>query len=105
MSLAFQCRKMLISIRVANIYKPSAKVRFSIETAIRKSIKSLEQLQFLTKGLGDSEIIRTFASLEPAKPLNDAQMCGSFYNLSVMTDEIYLIYYNPILSGHLIGHL
>ena len=25
------------------------------------------------------EIIRTFAPLEPAKPLNDAQMCGSFY--------------------------
>ena len=75
-----------------------AKVRFSIETAIRKSIKSLEQLQFLTKGLGDSEKIRTFATIEPAKPLIDAQMCGSFYNPSFMTDEILLIRYNETLS-------
>ena len=26
-----------------------------------------------------SIIIRTFALREPAKPLNDAQMCGSFF--------------------------
>ncbi len=25
--------------------------------------------------------ICTFAMLEPAKPLNDAQMCGSFFNI------------------------
>jgi len=55
--------------------------------------------------LGDSERIRIFASLEPAKPLHDAQMCGSFYYLSVMTDDSLLICYYPILSGHLIGHL
>ena len=28
-------------------------------------------------------IIRTFAAREPAKPLNDAQMCGSFLFLWV----------------------
>ena len=49
-------------------------------------------LQFLTKGLGDSEIIRTFASLEPAKPLHDAQMCGSFYYYSF----VYLPFHVPI---------
>ena len=31
-----------------------------------------------SKDLGDSEKIRTFAPPEPAKPLHDAQMCGSF---------------------------
>ena len=101
----FQCRKMLISIRVANIYKPSAKVHISSQIEIRKPIKSLEQYQFLTKGLGDSERIRTFAPPEPAKPLIDAQMCGSFYNSSVMTDEFLFFSYNTTLSGHLIGHL
>ena len=34
---------------------------------------------FLEKGLGISEKSTTFATPEPAKPLNDAQMCGSFY--------------------------
>ena len=33
----------------------------------------------VSKFFGNSEIIRTFAPPEPAKPLNDAQMCGSFY--------------------------
>ena len=33
----------------------------------------------VSKFFGNSEIIRTFATPEPAKPLNDAQMCGSFY--------------------------
>ena len=33
----------------------------------------------VSKFFGNSEIIRTFALPEPAKPLNDAQMCGSFY--------------------------
>ena len=65
--------------------------------------------------MGDPERIRTFAPLEPAKPLrstlvacpskNDAQMCGSFYNSSVMTDEFIFFSYNTTLSGHLIGHL
>ena len=90
------CSKHLTTSRKGTIF---------YETAIRKLIKSLEKFQFLTESLCDSEIIRTFASLEPAKPLNDAQMCGSFYNLSVMTDEILLICYYPILSEHLIGHL
>jgi len=35
--------------------------------------------QKVSKFFGDSKIIRTFVPLEPAKPLNDAQMCGSFY--------------------------
>ena len=35
--------------------------------------------QKVSKFFGDSKIIRTFAPPEPAKPLNDAQMCGSFY--------------------------
>ena len=34
---------------------------------------------FSPKYLHFSKIIPTFAPLEPAKPLNDAQMCGSFY--------------------------
>ena len=38
----------------------------------------------LSKTFGNSENIRTFAPPEPAKPLHDAQMCGSFY---VYADE------------------
>ena len=34
---------------------------------------------FLAKKLVLSMIIRIFAAREPAKPLNDAQMCGSFF--------------------------
>ncbi len=34
-------------------------------------------------------IIRTFAVREPAKPLNDAQMCGSFLFLWVFQRNIY----------------
>ena len=34
---------------------------------------------FLAKKFVLSMIIRIFAAREPAKPLNDAQMCGSFY--------------------------
>ncbi len=34
---------------------------------------------FLLKYLAVSDESDTFASPEPAKPLNDAQMCGSFY--------------------------
>ena len=33
---------------------------------------------FPTKKFVFSMIIRIFAAREPAKPLNDAQMCGSF---------------------------
>ena len=38
---------------------------------------------FLTKKFVLSMIIRIFAVREPAKPLNDAQMCGSFLFLWV----------------------
>ena len=46
----------------------------------------------VSKFFGDSKIIRTFAPLEPAKPLNDAQMCGSFYFfpfLSIQTSQVH----------------
>ena len=33
---------------------------------------------FLAQKFVLSKIIRIFAAREPAKPLNDAQMCGSF---------------------------
>ena len=38
---------------------------------------------FLAKKFVLSKIIRIFAAREPAKPLNDAQMCGSFLFLWV----------------------
>jgi abortive infection bacteriophage resistance protein len=41
----------------------------------------------VSKFFGKSEIIRTFAPPEPAKPLNDAQMCGSFY-LYTMSNRV-----------------
>lgn len=34
---------------------------------------------FLAERFVLSMIIRVFAAREPAKPLNDAQMCGSFF--------------------------
>ena len=34
---------------------------------------------FFTQMLAERKKVCTFAALEPAKPLNDAQMCGSFY--------------------------
>ena len=40
-------------------------------------------LFFLAKKFVLSMIIRIFAAREPAKPLNDAQMCGSFLFLWV----------------------
>jgi hypothetical protein len=42
-------------------------------------------LFFLAQKFVLSKIIRIFAAREPAKPLNDAQMCGSFlfYNSSM----------------------
>ena len=40
---------------------------------------------FLAKKFVLSMNIRTFAAREPAKPLNDAQMCGSFlYNTFIL---------------------
>ena len=36
-------------------------------------------LFFLAQKFVLSKIIRIFAAREPAKPLNDAQMCGSFF--------------------------
>ena len=36
---------------------------------------------FFPKNLYYPTNICTFAMLEPAKPLNDAQMCGSFFNI------------------------
>ena len=42
-------------------------------------------------------IIRTFAAREPAKPLNDAQMCGSFLFLWVYgnKDSVYKNIFHP----------
>ena len=91
-----QCSKHLITVDKGTIF---------YRNSHKKIYKKFGTTPILTKGLGDSEIIRTFASLEPAKPLNDAQMCGSFYNSSVMTDEFLFLSYNTTLSGHLIGHL
>ena len=38
-----------------------------------------EKRDFFIKKLTEWEISCNFAAPEPAKPLNDAQMCGSFY--------------------------
>ena len=44
------------------------------------TVKNTRQIiTFLPKLLHNSNKSRTFAPREPAKPLNDAQMCGSFY--------------------------
>ena len=43
---------------------------------------------FLAKKLVLSMIIRIFAAREPAKPLNDAQMCGSFCFYRYMATKI-----------------
>ena len=40
---------------------------------------SVDLATFTLKNLAGKIICRTFAALEPAKPLNDAQMCGSFF--------------------------
>ena len=42
------------------------------------SKKSTIAIFFLPEKFVLSMIIRIFAAREPAKPLNDAQMCGSF---------------------------
>ena len=44
---------------------------------------------FLTEKFVLSMIIRILAAREPAKPLNDAQMCGSFLFLLVFQRDIY----------------
>ena len=52
-------------------------VRFN--TIKYKYIKEIYfYVNFLAKKFVLSKIIRIFAAREPAKPLNDAQMCGSF---------------------------
>ena len=47
------------------------------------NIKTCQRIHFCVIFLAEksvfSMIIRTFATREPAKPLNDAQMCGSFF--------------------------
>ena len=40
---------------------------------------------FINKDLDYSINSSIFAMLEPAKPLNDAQMCGSFFYKSAIT--------------------
>ena len=42
---------------------------------------------FLAKKFVLSMIIRIFAAREPAKPLNDAQMCGSFLYIYVSSQN------------------
>ena len=46
------------------------------------------KLKFLPKKLLVSKNLRTFVAPVPAKPLNDAQMCGSFYFLYISLAEI-----------------
>ena len=43
---------------------------------------------FLAKKFVLSKIIHIFAAREPAKPLNDAQMCGSFLFYGYMATRI-----------------
>ena len=53
---------------------------------------------FLAKKSVFSMIVRIFAAREPAKPLNDAQMCGSFLFLWVYgnKDSVYKnIFHTP----------
>ena len=42
---------------------------------------------FLAQKFVLSKIIRIFAAREPAKPLNDAQMCGSFLYIYVSSQH------------------
>ena len=44
-----------------------------------KSGKLKQKIKNIPKSLQISNNLRKFAALVPAKPLNDAQMCGSFY--------------------------
>ena len=45
---------------------------------------------FLVKNLVDSERRRTFATPEPAKPLHDAQMCGSFFSIQWAPEYLFI---------------
>ena len=47
-----------------------------MEEKAKKTKVKIQKLRIILEVL---KIILTFASPEPAKPLNDAQMCGSFY--------------------------
>ena len=51
-------------------------------------VKLSKRLKFIPKNLLVSKNLRTFAALVPAKPLNDAQLCGSFYFLYISLAEI-----------------
>ena len=67
------------------------KVLKSCRISLRCSSSSsqrLMKLKFLPKKLLVSKNLRTFAAPVPAKPLNDAQMCGSFYFLYISLAEI-----------------
>ena len=46
---------------------------------------------FLAQKFVLSNIIRIFAAREPAKPLNDAQMCGSFFYMYLWQTRQYSI--------------
>ena len=46
---------------------------------------------FLAKKFVLSKIIRIFAAREPAKPLNDAQMCGSFFKAVTAPFQAYFV--------------
>jgi len=54
-------------------------MRLSLSKSHRCYFKEANYCKNIGKSFGDSKNIRTFAPPEPAKPLNDAQMCGSFY--------------------------
>ena len=47
-----------------------------MEEKAKKTKVKIQKLRIILEVL---KIILTFASPEPAKPLNDAQMCGPFY--------------------------
>ena len=66
---------------------------FVVSPMVRKSAKNF----FLQKCLVISNYSSTFASPEPAKPLNDAQMCGSFY-FYTMSNRI--PFQKPYTSAH-----
>ena len=59
----------------------SALIFHVVGSSGRKSISFLSQLAY------NSGILSKFAAREPAKPLNDVQMCGSFLFLWVYGNE------------------
>ena len=56
-----------------------ARQDFGLALALEKSIYGEIKYKKRAKFVAVNKKVRTFASPEPAKPLNDAQMCGSFY--------------------------